>query len=151
MTTRTLERPTLLMWIEWFEKGQIHFDTFAEWVRSAPTEYLLCRDTGHMWRGDGWEGDHVEKIEMGAVLLHSDCDRCGLPRARYIGPYGEIDSSLNVYGYHKVPGYLFRDEASPGPLSKGARMKIRLELKRRAQEDAAAARRSRKLRKDEEQ
>jgi hypothetical protein len=150
-TARTLERPTLLMWIEWFEKGQIHFDSFDQWVKQAPTEYLMCRDTGHLWAGDGWEGDNVEKLEMGAVMLHAACERCTLPRARYIGPYGEIDGSLNWYDYKKVPGYLYQPKSGTGySLGKSDRMKIRVELRRRSQADAAAARRSRKLRKAED-
>jgi hypothetical protein len=118
------------------------FDSFEEWMRAVPIEYLLCRDTGHVWLGDGWQGDNVEKIEQGAVMLHGNCDRCGLGRARYIGPFGEINSALNWYSYDDVPGYLYH--ADSFAIGKAERMKIRLELRRRSQEDAAAARRNRK-------
>lgn len=116
------------------------FKSFEEWLKAVPTEYLLCRDLGHVWTGDGWQGDSVEKLPHGACMLIMDCDRCALGRDRYIGPFGEIDGSLNRYHYDKAPGYLYQDDQGEGyALDKKDRMKIRAELRRRSQEDAAAA------------
>lgn len=119
------------------------YRSFEEWLKAVPGEYLQCRDLGHMWRGDGWEGDNVEKLPHGACMLLMTCDRCGLPRDRYIGPFGEIDGSLNRYHYDKVPGYLYQDDQGEGyALGKKDRMKIRAELRRRSQEQAALAARA---------
>ena len=116
------------------------FKSFDEWLKAVPTEYLLCRDTGHVWLGDGWQGDNVEKLPHGACMLLMDCDRCGIGRDRYIGPFGEIDGSLNRYHYERAPGYLYQDEEGEGyALDKKDRMRIRAELRRRSSEDAAAA------------
>jgi hypothetical protein len=119
------------------------FKSFEEWLKAVPTEYLLCRDTGHIWPGDGWEGENVEKLPHGACMLNGVCDRCRLPRDRYIGPYGEVDGSLNRYHYDQVPGYLYQDEEGSGyALDKKDRMKVRVELRRRSQERAASAARA---------
>jgi hypothetical protein len=117
--------------------------SFEEWLRAVPDEYLQCRDLGHIWKGDGWEGDNVEKLPHGAVMLLMTCDRCALGRDRYIGPFGEIDGSLNRYHYDRAPGYLYKDDGGSGyALDKKDRMKIRAELRRRSQERAASAARA---------
>ena len=134
---------TLIDFQERMREAKTLYASFEEWLRTVPTEYLLCRDVGHPWRGDGWEGDNVEKLPHGACMLLMTCGRCGLPRDRYIGPFGEIDGSLNRYHYDKVPGYLYRDEDGSGyALDKADRMKIRAELRRRSQEQAASAARA---------
>lgn len=150
MPTATLYM-TLIDFKEREREQKTRFESFEAWLREAPTEYLVCRDTGHTWKGDGWQGDHVEKLEQGAVMLHANCDNCGLGRARYVGPYGEIDGALNWYSYDDVPGYLYHDDSGEGyAVGKSERMKIRMELRRRAMEDAAAAARARKIRKAQE-
>lgn len=123
------------------------YRSFEEWLRAVPDEYLLCRDMGHVWLGDGWQGESVEKLPHGACMLLMNCDRCAMGRDRYVGPFGEIDGSLNRYHYDRCPGYLYRDEGGEGyALAKTDRMKIRSELRRRSQEDAAAAARKARAR-----
>jgi len=51
---------TLIDFQEQQRKERTLFRSFDEWVKGVPDEYLLCRDFGHVWQGDGWEGDHVE-------------------------------------------------------------------------------------------
>jgi hypothetical protein len=128
---------------ERMREAKTRFESFDEWLKTVPDEYLLCRDLGHIWRGDGWEGDSVEKLPHGACMLLMDCDRCRLGRDRYIGPFGEIDGSLNRYHYDKAPGYLYQESGGSGyALDKKDRMKIRAELRRRSQERAASAARA---------
>jgi uncharacterized Zn finger protein (UPF0148 family) len=108
---------------------------FKEKQREAKTLYRSF---------DEWlKADNVEKLPHGAVMLLMDCDRCGLGRDRYIGPFCEIDGSLNRYHYDRAPGYLYQDEKGSGyALDKADRMRIRAELRRRSQERAASAARA---------
>lgn len=134
---------TLIDFKEKQREARTLFKSFEEWLNAVPDEYLQCRDLGHVWLGDGWEGDNVEKLPHGAVMLLMNCDRCGMGRDRYIGPFGEIDGSLNRYHYDRAPGYLYQDGKGYGyALDKKDRMKIRAELRRRASEQAAAAARA---------
>jgi len=107
--------------------------SFEQWLANAPTEYLICRDMGHAWPNDGWAGDHCENRRDGSHMLHMICERCGLPRERYIGGQGEIDSKWNRLHYDKIPGYLFSDDGFV--LNRERRMQLRRELLRRATEE----------------
>jgi hypothetical protein len=106
--------------------------SFEEWLFNAPTAYLICRDLGHKWPSGGWSGDSVDRSRDGSVMLHMSCERCGLPRARYVGPMGEINASFNRMDYAKVPGYLFSEDGFV--LDKNRRMQLRRELRRRDDE-----------------
>jgi hypothetical protein len=111
--------------------------TFQEWLYHAPTEYLVCRDIGHKWPSDGWAGHHVDNQQDGSVMLHMICERCGLPRLRYVGPRGEINANWNRYDYSKVKGYQYSEDGFV--LNKERRMELRRELRRRAEEGRKSA------------
>jgi hypothetical protein len=106
--------------------------SFEDWLLQAPTAYLICRDFGHKWPSDGWSGDSVDQQRDGGVMLHMLCERCGLPRARYVGPHGEINAAYNRMDYSKIPGYLFSGDGFV--LDRSRRMQLRRELRRRDKE-----------------
>jgi hypothetical protein len=106
--------------------------SFEEWLFNAPTAYLICRDLGHKWPSEGWRGDSIDRQRDGSVMLNMKCERCGLPRARYVGPRGEIEAKYNRMDYSKCPGYLYSSDGFV--LDKGRRMQLRRELRRRDEE-----------------
>jgi hypothetical protein len=113
-------------------------ESFEEWVKFAPTDYLLCWDGMHPFDDKGWRGESVEWQVDGSCMLYQVCPRCGLPRDRYIGPGGEIDGRQNVYYYHRMEKhpypYLFHDKGKFAPDIKNKRRRIRVELRRRLTE-----------------
>lgn len=118
--------------------------SFTEWVRYAPTAYLLCFDEGHQWQSDAWSGDNVEWLEdrrgrrTGELMLHRTCGRCGLPMLRWRGAEGQIDGRLNVYLYHQMTGPGSHHDfpyVIPGMArGRAERMMVRMELGRRLTE-----------------
>jgi hypothetical protein len=110
-----------------------------EWIKFAPTDYLLCWVEGHRHDELGWTGKSSRyDVEDGSILLYQICDRCGLPMDKWIGVDGSVDSRMNVYYYYRMRKYpypyIFHDKSMRSVELKVKRRKIRLELLHRGME-----------------
>jgi hypothetical protein len=107
--------------------------TLEDWIKYAPTDYLLCWVGGHKHDEQGWSGESSETLEDGSILLYQICDRCGLPMDKWIGFDGSVDGRHNVYYYYRMRKYPYPylwhgDQSMWAPDLKDKRKLIRLEL-----------------------
>jgi hypothetical protein len=126
---------------------------FREWLESADTNYLECRNGRHVIPGYTDEKTSME-IRRGVCIVEAPCERCGVVLRKLIGVKDGflMPGGRSGYDYSRVPGYLLPPEACDGAsMSKERRADVRLELLARgykargktlARERAADARRA---------
>lgn len=73
------------------------FDEVTAWQRSLPTEYLQCRDFGHLWRPTSVHYAPEDRTYTQTMR----CGRCQTERDRTLSISGAILSSA----YHYASGY----------------------------------------------
>jgi hypothetical protein len=93
------------------------FDEVAAWQRSLPTEYLQCRDFGHLWRPTTVHYDPADRTYTQTMR----CGRCLTERDRTLSISGAILASQ----YHYVSGY--SAPSGTGQLGTVGRDHLRLE------------------------
>lgn len=104
---------------------------FQDWLASAPTSFLECRNGRHIKVGLTDKNTDLN-IRDGMCYAEESCPRCGVVMTSVYGVHDGSLQSRTRSGYSYPEGYLLPKEATSGTpgtaMSKERRAEIRLEL-----------------------